>query len=80
MGKAQSVLLAAMAVALLPGPAIAEVSILASPGGAVGPYLELFDRVRASGERVVIDGQLRLVPGARVEVKPAAPEAKPARS
>ena len=26
----------------------------------------------AAGERVVIDGQLRLVPGARVEVKPAA--------
>ena len=34
----------------------AEVRILASPGGQVGPFLELFDRVRASGERVVIDG------------------------
>jgi multidrug efflux system membrane fusion protein len=27
----------------------------------------------AAGERVVVDGQLRLAPGARVEVKPAAP-------
>src|SRR6187401_2005067 len=34
----------------------AEVRILASPGGQVGPFLDLFDRVRASGERVVIDG------------------------
>jgi hypothetical protein len=37
-------------------PLRAEVRILASPGGQVGPFLELFDRVRESGERVVIDG------------------------
>jgi hypothetical protein len=37
-------------------PARAEVRIIASPGGQVGPFLDLFDRVRASGERVVIDG------------------------
>ena len=37
-------------------PARSEVRILASPGGQVGPFLELFDRVRESGERVVIDG------------------------
>src|SRR4029077_20530228 len=37
-------------------PTRAEVRILASPGGQVGPFLELFDRLRASGERVVIDG------------------------
>ena len=37
-------------------PTRAEVRILASPGGQVGPFLELFDRVRESGERVVIDG------------------------
>ena len=30
--------------------------VLASPGGQVGPFLELFERVRQSGERVVIDG------------------------
>src|SRR6202165_825294 len=34
----------------------AEVRILASPGGQVGPFLDLFERVRDSGERVVIDG------------------------
>ena len=38
------------------GPAEAEVRILASPGGEVGPFIELFDQVRQSGERVVIDG------------------------
>ena len=37
-------------------PAQAEIRILASPGGEVGPFLDLFERVRASGERVVIDG------------------------
>jgi hypothetical protein len=37
-------------------PARSEVRILASPGGQVGPFLALFDRVRQSGERVVIDG------------------------
>jgi hypothetical protein len=34
----------------------AEVRILASPGGQVEPFLELFARVRETGERVVIDG------------------------
>ena len=37
-------------------PLRAEICILASPGGQVGPFLDLFDRVRESGERVVIDG------------------------
>ncbi len=37
-------------------PARSELRILASPGGQVGPFLDLFDRVRESGERVVIDG------------------------
>jgi membrane fusion protein, multidrug efflux system len=31
------------------------------------------DKGLAAGERVVTDGQLRLVPGAKVEPKPAAP-------
>jgi hypothetical protein len=34
----------------------ADVRILASPGGQVGPFLDLFEKVRNSGERVVIDG------------------------
>jgi hypothetical protein len=47
----------AMVLSALALPAAqAEVRILASPGGQVGPFLDLFERVRASGERVVIDG------------------------
>src|SRR5437868_5858162 len=34
----------------------ADVRILASPGGEVGPFLDLFEKLRDSGERVVIDG------------------------
>ena len=48
--------LAAAALCAAISPAQAEVRILASPGGQVGPFIELFERVRASGERVVIDG------------------------
>ncbi|MDB5605757.1 MAG: hypothetical protein JWP25_2657 [Bradyrhizobium sp.] len=47
-----TVLLCALALS----PAHAEVRILASPGGEVGPFLDLFERVRDTGERVVIDG------------------------
>jgi len=44
------------ALALLATPARADVRIIASPGGQVGPFLDLFEQVRQSGERVVIDG------------------------
>ncbi len=37
-------------------PALGDVRILASGGGAVGDYLNFFAKVRQSGERVVIDG------------------------
>ncbi len=47
---------ATLLVMLLGAPAQAEVRILASPGGPIGPFLDLFARVEASGERVVIDG------------------------
>jgi ClpP class serine protease len=47
-------LAAALLAAIM--PVRAEIRILASPGGQVGPFLELFDRVRETGERVVIDG------------------------
>jgi len=47
---------AAMMCALAAVPAQAEVRILRSPGGQVGPFLDLFEQVRDSGERVVIDG------------------------
>ena len=51
----KAIALAVLAGALLP-PVQAEMRIRASPGGQVGPFLDLFERVRASGERVVIDG------------------------
>jgi hypothetical protein len=37
-------------------PAFADVRILSSGGGTVGTYLDFFNKVKASGERVVIDG------------------------
>jgi hypothetical protein len=54
--NAKAVLLAVMLCGLMLPPAQAEVRILASPGGQVGPFLDLFEEVRATGERVVIDG------------------------
>jgi hypothetical protein len=52
----RTILLAVVLCAFAAAPAWAEVRILASPGGQVGPFLDLFERVRDSGERVVIDG------------------------
>jgi hypothetical protein len=40
----------------LTAPALADVRILASGGGVVGDYLNFFEKVKKSGERVVIDG------------------------
>jgi hypothetical protein len=53
---ARTIIVAAALGCLVPPPAQAEVRILGSPGGQVGPFLDLFERVRDSGERVVIDG------------------------
>jgi hypothetical protein len=50
------ILLAAVLCALAAPRARADVRILSSPGGPVGPFIDLFERVRDSGERVVIDG------------------------
>jgi hypothetical protein len=71
---ARRILLVAALCALALPPARAEVRILASPGGQVGPFLDLFEKVRASGERVVIDGPclsactlvLSVVPAGRI--------------
>ena len=52
----KSIFLAAVLWGMVSSPAHAEVRILASPGGVVGPFIDLFERVRSSGERVVIDG------------------------
>lgn len=59
---------------LASAPTAAEVRIIQSPGGQVGPFLDLFEKVRVSGERVVIDGPclsactlvLSIVPGERI--------------
>jgi hypothetical protein len=55
-----AVIKAVFIAAALCSPALsaaqAEIRILGSPGGQVGPFLDLFEDVRASGERVVIDG------------------------
>ena len=40
------VIVVAAALCAAIAPARAEVRILASPGGQVGPFLDLFDRVR----------------------------------
>ncbi|MBI5262312.1 MAG: hypothetical protein HY852_10915 [Bradyrhizobium sp.] len=61
-------------LALASPSAYAEIRIMASPGGAVGPFLDLFEKVRDSGERVVIDGPcfsactlvLSMVPNERI--------------
>jgi hypothetical protein len=37
-------------------PAAADIRILSSGGGTVGSYLNFFQQVKQSGERVVIDG------------------------
>jgi len=37
-------------------PALAEVRIEGSPGGEASSFVEFFEGLRASGERVVIDG------------------------
>jgi hypothetical protein len=70
----KTIFVATALCALALPPARAEIRILASPGGQVGPFLQLFERVRASGERVVIDGPclsactlvLDLVPSNRI--------------
>ena len=70
---ARAIVLATLLCALA-APARAEVRILGSPGGQVGPFLDLFERVRDSGQRVVIDGPclsactlvLSMVPGERI--------------
>ena len=52
----KAISLGAVLCALMMPPAQAEVRILSSPGGQVGPFIDLFERMRDTGERVVIDG------------------------
>jgi hypothetical protein len=70
----KKILLTALLCVLTMPPAQAEVRILSSPGGQVGPFLDLFERMRDTGERVVIDGPclsactlvLSMVPASRI--------------
>ena len=52
----RKLLLAALSFFAFAAPASADVRIISSPGGQIGPFLNLFEIVRQSGERVVIDG------------------------
>jgi hypothetical protein len=56
LGPALGLVLSLAVSVPLSMPASADVRILASPGGTVGPFLSFFAKVKASGERVVIDG------------------------
>jgi hypothetical protein len=47
---------AAVFAFLAVSPAAAEVRILASPGGEVREFLTIFELLRRSGEKIVIDG------------------------
>lgn len=49
-------LASAVVCVLTPGLASAEVRISGDPGGEVASYLQKFEQVRESGQRVVIDG------------------------
>jgi hypothetical protein len=54
--KWQAVLAGAFASALVTCTAFADVRIVSDPGGEVSAYVRKFQQVRASGDRVVIDG------------------------
>ena len=55
-GIVKVISLAALLCGIMLAPVRADVRILGSPGGQMGPFLDLFDQIRATGERVVIDG------------------------
>jgi hypothetical protein len=54
--KWQAALVGVLASALLTTAAAAEVRIANDPGGEISAYLRKFQAMRASGERLVIDG------------------------
>jgi hypothetical protein len=54
--KWQSIVAGALASALFAFGASAEVRITNDPGGEVSSYVQKFQALRASGERIVIDG------------------------
>jgi hypothetical protein len=56
LSRMRRALLAFLAFLVCVGPALAEVRIEGSPGGEAIPFIEYFEMLRASGERVAIDG------------------------
>jgi hypothetical protein len=54
--KWQAVLAGALASVMMTCTAFADVRIVSDPGGEVAAYVRKFQQVRASGDRVVIDG------------------------
>ncbi len=75
-----TVLVGAAMAALAVTTAQSTVRIVSDPGGQIGPYLENLQALRASGERVVIDGPclsactmvLGVIPHERICVTPRA--------
>jgi hypothetical protein len=55
-GALASALVTCVTTCLTAGVASADVRIVNDPGGEVSSYVEKFQEMRASGERVVIDG------------------------
>ena len=51
-----SIICAALVLAADTAPGLADIRILGSPGGEVGSFIKLFDEMRDTGERVIIDG------------------------
>ncbi len=54
--KWQAALAGALAAALVSTMASAEIRIVGDPGGEVSSYVQKYQGVRASGQRVVVDG------------------------
>src|SRR6516162_11367429 len=54
--KWQAALAGAFASALVTCAASADVRIVGDPGGEVSSYVQKFNEIRASGQRIVIDG------------------------
>jgi hypothetical protein len=80
LGSMPRAVLAFLAFLVCAGPALAEVRIEASPGGEATSFLNYFELLRRSGERVVIDGPcfsactlvLDIMPRSRICVTPRA--------
>lgn len=54
--KWQAVAAGVLASALVTGVASADIRIVSDPGGEVSSYVRKFQELRASGDRIIIDG------------------------